>query len=109
MQAGAWLALPVTAAILVGMVWPLSGRARRAQLFATGAVLLYLAALLHIYFILPTHAAVKASYTLGLTPCYGLLAAAGFRPLLGNRWLHAAVYGLLACFGAAAYAAYFVL
>jgi hypothetical protein len=109
MIAGSWLGLIPTAAIVIGVSTAARGSARRAQVFAVLCLTVFFAAFLDRYLKLPTYAVAKATYTLGLSPCYALLAAAGFRPLLGNRWLRATVYGLLACFGAAAYAAYFVL
>jgi hypothetical protein len=109
MLAGVWLAVPVTLLVALGLAWPLSGAARRAQLFAAAVFASYLAALLHLYLTVPHYSAVKATYTLGLAPCYGLFAAAGARPLVENRWLRATLFGLLACAGSAAYAAYFVL
>ena len=108
MLAGAWLALPVAIAIVVGMFWPFPGRARNVQIFSDMVVILYLAALLFLFLTLPIYSTAKATYTLGLMPLYGILAVMGFRPLLANQWLRASVYGWLACFGIAAYCSYLI-
>jgi hypothetical protein len=111
MLAGAWLGLPIMAAILVAMVWAPreSNPARSAQRLAAVAVLAYIAAALSLYLRLPIYSCAKATYTLGLLPCFAILAAAGFGSVLKWTWSRALVNGWLVCAGAAFYAAYFVI
>ncbi len=109
MIACAWLALPVAIALLVGMVRPSSDTSRQVLFFSRIAITLYLVALLYLFVKLPIYATVKATYTLGLLPLYGMFAAVGFSPLLVNLWFRASVYGWLACYGVAAYCSYFIL
>jgi len=56
-----------------------------------------------------TYCLAKASYTLGLLPCYAVLAAAGAEPFLRNRIVRSVVIAVFACWGFAAYTAYFVI
>jgi hypothetical protein len=109
MLAGAWLALPVAIAIVVGMIRPYPHKIQHVLMFSRIALMIYLAALLYLYLKLPIYSTAKATYTLGLMPLYGMLAAIGFRPLLGNKWLRATVYGWLTCFGVFAYCSYFII
>ncbi len=110
MLAGAWLGL-VPMALLLGSPVACLGRdlrsSRNALLFALAAVAVYLAAILDLYIGLPVLSTAKATYTLGLLPCYGLLAAAGAAPLLRFRILRAVIGSAVACWAIAAYAAYF--
>jgi hypothetical protein len=112
MLVGTWLALLPTAAILLGAVVAFlpSRRARQpALIFAVSCVATYLAAMLYLYLHVPIYSAGKASYTLALLPCYGVLAAAGFDLMLRNRILRAVVFGWMACWAIFAYCAYMIV
>jgi hypothetical protein len=109
MIAGSWLALPVAIAIVVGMIRTSPPKIQHVLMFSRIALMLYLAALLYLYLKLPIYSTAKATYTLGLMPLYGMLAAIGFRPLLENKWLRATIYSWLACFGVYAYCSYFII
>ena len=83
MLAGAWLGIVPMALLLFSPaacfrrdLRPL----RDALLFALAAVAIYLAAIIDLYIGLPVLSTAKATYTLGLLPCYALLAAAGAAP-----------------------------
>jgi Dolichyl-phosphate-mannose-protein mannosyltransferase len=111
MEAGAWLALVPMALLAAGLLSPLRKDARPSRpvlCFALAAIGIYLAAMVDIYLRMPIYSTAKATYTLGLLPCYGVLAGAGAEPLLRFRWLRGLVFAALACWAAAAYAAYFV-
>ncbi|MDD5708760.1 MAG: hypothetical protein PHR35_22830, partial [Kiritimatiellae bacterium] len=97
MLAGAWKA------IRGAFRNPVSGPAISAYLVAA-----YLGAVLYQSIALPYYGHARASYTLGVIPCYAVLAAHGFR-LPANRWAAAGTCGLLACSAVAAWAAYFVI
>ena len=111
MLAGAWLALVPTALLFAGMLralWGPPGPQRRALRLAAGCVVLYLAAIADLYLRLPIYSTAKASYALGLLPCYGLLFAAGAEPLLRVPVLRAFLVAWMTCWAAAAYLAYLV-
>ena len=111
--AGAWWGLvPVS---LMGDRIPLRDSRPRAPalrrvLLLSGACLAAMvAAMLYGSLRVPYYCVIKATYTLGLLPCYAVLLAAGFGVLTRARIARAAVYGLLSCWGLAAYLAYFVI
>jgi hypothetical protein len=112
MLAGAWLGLIPTALLLLGLAAPLRGRlpgSRAALLFASGCLAIYLAAILDIWVRLPVYSAAKASYTLGLAPCYGLLIAAGADAFLHGRLTRSLTAAMISCWAVAAFLAYFAL
>ena len=110
MLAGAWLGIVPMALLLFSPAacWRRELRpSRNALLFAFAAVAIYLVAIIDLYIGLPVLSTAKATYTLGLLPCYALLAAAGAAPLLHNRFLRAMLFSAIACWAVAAYLAYF--
>lgn len=109
MIAGAWLAAPVTLAIIVGVIKSSSEVNRRVHDIARISLVLYFIALLYFFLSVPIYCAAKANYTLGLLPIYGIFAVLGLQPLLANKWLKGAVYGWITCFGVSAYCSYFIL
>jgi len=110
MLAGAWLGLIPSALLLLGLGALLRERlpgSRAALLFASGCLAIYLAAILDLWVRLPVYSAAKASYALGLAPCYGLLIAAGAEALLRRRLTRSLTAGSVACWAVAAFVAYF--
>ena len=110
MLAGAWLGLIPTALLLLGLGAPLRERlagSRAALLFASGCLAIYLAAILDVWVRLPVYSAAKASYTLGLAPCYGLLIAAGAEAFLRGRLARSLTAAMVSCWAVAAFLAYF--
>lgn len=108
LAAGALLALPVMALLLVGAARAVLAPAKRPEVaLAAASVGVYLAALLALYAMVPIYSTVKATYTLGLVPAYALLGAEGLSLLKGRT--RAAVWGLLACWAAASLRAYLIL
>ena len=104
-----WLALPVTAAMIVVAFVSVPAESAPKRNFALLAVLTFLIALLLVYLEVPIYVASKASYMLGITPCFGILAAAGFRPILASRigrGVTACLFAVLAVF---VFTAYFVV
>ena len=112
MLAGALLALLPSIFILTGVVsvW-LNKEAvyRNAVVFSTGTIALFVAVLMDLYIFNPIYSGTKASYTLGLLPCYAILVAAGAEPFLRNKIIRSFALALFACWAFAAYAAYFVV
>ncbi len=112
MAVGSWLALIPLVCIFAGFLtaWRHNVEAsRNCLVFSAAAVILYLTAVLDLYMHVPVYSQVKASYTLGILPCYAILAGAGAEPLLRIRWLRAAFFAALSSWAVAAYAAYFCL
>jgi hypothetical protein len=110
LTAGAALALVPTGLLFAGAATPLRNGPRNVRdvlLFCLAAIAIYLAAVIDLFVRLPIYSTAKATYTLGLLPCYALLAAAGAAPLLQFRFLRAGILAALACWAIAAYAAYF--
>ena len=83
--------------------------ARRGLLFAMAAIGIYFAAVMDLYLQVPIYSTAKASYMLGLLPCFAVLAAAGAAPLLHSRLTRSVFFALLTCWGTASYVAYFCL
>ncbi|MEN6320291.1 MAG: hypothetical protein ABFD82_16255 [Syntrophaceae bacterium] len=112
MLAGAWLALLPTTAIGIGAVASFINffkESNKAYIFCVLCILIYLAAILYLFLTVPIYSTAKATYALGIIPCFAVLCAEGFKFLTSRILLKAVVYGVLACFVFASYAAYFVL
>jgi hypothetical protein len=107
----ALLALPLTAAGVVGMVRSLRFPRHATEevlLFATAAVGIYLAAIFAMFLRLPIYSTVKSTYTMGLAPCYGALFAWGFDLLPKHAAVRALLVGYLAAWLAFVFRAYFI-
>ncbi len=112
MLSEALLSLVPSAGMLIGILMTIGRpfrREYRAQLFSVICVGIYFAALLYMYLTVPVYSTAKATYTLGLIPCYAVLSVTGLDLLSRSRLTRAAVNGCLACWAVAAYRAYFVL
>ena len=112
MIAGALLALLPTMFILTGVISSCLNKEmvyRNAVIFSVGTIVLFVAALFDIYIVRTAYSVTKASYTLGLLPCYSILVAAGAEPFLRNKIIRSVVLALFACWAFAAYLAYFVI
>jgi uncharacterized membrane protein (GlpM family) len=108
----ALLSIIPSAALLLGVAVTVnrpSDRVHRAQLFSICCIVTYYAALLYLYLTVPIWSTAKATYTLGLTPCYAILCVSGLDVLSRNKILRAAINALLACWAVASYCSYFVL
>ncbi|MBL9123244.1 MAG: hypothetical protein JNG90_06395 [Planctomycetaceae bacterium] len=111
MAIGAWLGLVPLGLLIGGAVfgWRAAPPAARpAVVFCLAAIAIYLAAVTDLFLRLPIYSTAKATYTLGILPCYALVAAAGATPLLRWRWTRAAILAAITCCGTAAYLAYWV-
>jgi hypothetical protein len=102
------LSLPLAAAVLWGALRALFGPRDddTAALFAVVSLASYLAAMLYLHLRVPTFSNAKASYTLGLLPCYALLAARGSQGLLRGPLSRLLGAGYLAAWAGAAWAAF---
>jgi hypothetical protein len=112
METGAWLALVPMGLIVAGVfsLWRRDlAESRRALLFAIAAILIYLAAIVDVYVRLPIYSTAKATYMVGLVPCFAILAAAGAAPFLRFRVPRALILSCVTCWAVAAYVAYFAV
>jgi hypothetical protein len=82
---------------------------RYTVIFSIGVLALFLLAMMDIFISRTAYSTTKASYTLGLLPCYAILVAAGAEPFLRNKIVRSFVMALFACWAFAAYLAYFVI
>ncbi|HAM36755.1 MAG TPA: hypothetical protein DEB40_00480 [Elusimicrobia bacterium] len=109
LAAGAWLALVPSAAILWGFSKAVGGKAPRSVRLSALCLAVYALALTVLYLKLPVYSTAKASYTLGLVPCYATLACSGLEGIWEKPLLRGIALGWIACWAAAAYGAYFIL
>lgn len=112
MIAGALLALFPSALMGTGIVALLCHKKvaySNAVIFSAAVIAMFLVAMMDMYIVYPVYSRTKASYTLGLLPCYAILVAAGAEPFLRNRIIRSIAWALFACWAFAAYAAYFVV
>lgn len=112
MLSGVWLSLLPSAAIWVGAVASLRlGKepSRKIRRFCTACMVIYLAAIFYLFITVPILSSAKATYALGLTPCIAILGAAGLEIMARLRFIRATLYGFMACWAVASYAAYLVL
>jgi hypothetical protein len=99
-------------AIIIGAgatLWRSADTVQPAQLLSIACVSLYLLAVAYLFFSLPIYTTIKASYTLGLIPCFALLGCAGFDLLSRNVVAKGVVYAGMACWACQSYMAYFIL
>lgn len=112
MISGAWLALAPSLGIVAGFLRALRRPAQSAKdglLFADLFIAVYFAGIVSLYITLPIYSTGKATYTLGLIPCYAVLAASGLDLVMRRPILRAIVYASIACWAVSAYLAFFVL
>jgi 4-amino-4-deoxy-L-arabinose transferase-like glycosyltransferase len=112
MLSGALLSLVPTTGILMGILLTISRplqRSYRAQFFSVCSIGIYFAALLYLYITVPIFSTAKATYTLGLIPCYAILCVTGLDYLSKNNLLRGVINACLACWAVTSYCSYFVL
>ncbi|WP_419780017.1 glycosyltransferase family 39 protein [Maridesulfovibrio sp.] len=78
------------------------------RMFLTACIVVYFTAEAYLYLNLPVYSTAKASYTLGLLPCYGILAMTGVQPLLKNIYIKSVMSGFLTVWVSTVYLTYFV-
>lgn len=77
--------------------------------FLLAALGIYFAALIHLFSSLPIFSTVKASYTMGLTPCYAVMVALGSGLLAGKKYAWPLYISLLVTWGIITYAGFFII
>ncbi|WP_320170038.1 glycosyltransferase family 39 protein [Maridesulfovibrio sp.] len=111
MTSAALLALIPSVLILVGIARTFRTPVRsvfNGRMFITACIVVYFTAITYLYLNLPVYSTAKGSYSLGLLPCYGILAADGIRPLTGNLYVRSSLCGFLVVWTVLVYGAYFV-
>lgn len=112
MLSGVWLSLLPSAAILIGAFESLcrgKDPSRQIRRFCTACMVIYLSAIFYLFITVPILSSAKATYALGLTPCIAILGAAGLESMARLRFIRATLFGFVACWAVASYAAYLVL
>lgn len=107
-----WLSLVPSVAIGLGILktlWRPQQSVPQGTLLAVCCLGVYIFALLYLFLNIPFFSITKATYTMGLIPCYAILGAAGFDILARRYFLKQIVYGLISCWAFSAYAGYFVV
>jgi hypothetical protein len=110
MLSGALFSLLPAGGIIFGIIRGV-GKPKAAhpgQVFSAYCIAVYFTALLYLYVALPIYSTAKATYTVGLIPCYAIMCVSGLDVFTRNKYLRAAVYALLICWAVSAYASYFV-
>ncbi len=99
-----------SAAILIGMLMVFKRSAsvpKQVLLFADLCIAIYLSAILYLYLCVPAYSVAKATYMLGLTPCFAILGVSGLQVITRRPLLRATTYGILACWAICSYTGYF--
>lgn len=73
------------------------------------SICVFLAALVHLHLSLPIYSTAKASYSMGLTPAYGAMAALGAEKVIWTRYRGRVVAAALIVWAVLSYASFFVL
>jgi hypothetical protein len=110
--AGAWWGLVPVALMGIGLLSATgieNAGTRRVVWFSGACLLVTFAAVFQNSLQVPYLCVFKATYTLGLLPCYAVLVGAGFGVLARGRIARGVVYGALTGWGLCAYLAYFVI
>jgi hypothetical protein len=89
--------------------WKSGEKERWPFTFLLASAGVYFAALVHLFTVVPTFSTVKASYTMGLTPCFAAMAALGSEPLIRNKYTAHLAASLLVGWGMLTYAGFFIL
>lgn len=106
------LSLPITIAVLCSTIMALSTLRRSVKngmLIAAFSILVYLVGFLFNYLAVPIYSAGKASYMLGVLPCFAIAAGWGLSKLAKNPVAKAAVYSYITSWALVSFSAFFVL
>jgi hypothetical protein len=112
MMSTLWLSILPSIGMIVGIFLAITRPQESIKsgiLFAATCVLIYFLAILNLYLLIPIYSTAKASYTLGLIPCYAVLGSAGLGVLIRGTVSRALVFALVACWAVGAYGAFFVI
>ena len=82
-------------------------RTRSIMIFATACVAIYFAALMYMYILVQMHSQGRATYTLGIIPCYAILCAQGINMLSRGTVTRGLFTGLLLVWGVFSFISFF--
>lgn len=111
LAAGIVLSLVPASAMGIGIAvafWRTVKRESWPHTFLLMAIIVYLAALLHLYVSLPIYSTAKATYLMGLTPGFSVMAATGAGLLVRGKYIGPVFVSLLGTWGIMTYLGYFV-
>ena len=91
-----------------GCIWKLMPN-RGAIVLCVICVGAYLAAITGLYLKVPIYSTAKATYALGLLPCFAILVTAGLEVVARTIASRAFLYGLIAAWAVGAYATFFIV
>lgn len=112
MLAGTLLAIVPTALLGVGAIHALALPKRALEcgrLVAVVCLASYLVVMIYFYVRVPLFSFTKATVTMGLASCYGILIASGFDIASRIRGLRPVLFGLIVLGAVSAYATFFVV
>ena len=112
MLASVWLSILPTTAIILGLIETFRRPAHalyRGTLFAASCLTTYFFAILYLFLTVPIYSTAKATYTMGIIPCYAVLCAVGMDLLRRRLFLKALTNGFLVCWAFGAYFSYLVV
>jgi 4-amino-4-deoxy-L-arabinose transferase-like glycosyltransferase len=111
MLSGALLGVLPSAGIFLGILKTLlvEKYVNNGKLFAVTCIGIYFVALLSMYLTLPIYATAKATYTIGIIPCYAIVCVNGLDLIMRNTVIAALVNAIIACWGVVVYSSYFVM
>ena len=111
LAAGIVLSLVPASAMGVGIAvafWRTVKRENWPHTFLLMAIIVYFAALLHLYVSLPIYSTAKATYLMGLTPGFSVMAATGAGLFVRRKYIGPVFVSLLGTWGIMTYLGYFV-
>jgi len=111
MVSGALISVLPSVAIMLGFLKTTFTEryANKGELFSATCIGIYFAALLFMYLKLPIYTTAKATYTLGIIPCYAVVCVSGLSLIMRNRFTAAFVNATIVCWGVVAYCSFFVV
>lgn len=104
------LSLAPTIAILSGSLSIFKPRELKNNsilIFATACVTIYFAALMYMYILVPMHSQGRATYTMGIIPCYAILCAQGVSMFSKGAVTQGIFTGLLLVWGIFSFISFF--
>jgi hypothetical protein len=107
-----WLSLVPVVLLIGGCVAPLIRRNdehRPVVLVVSACLLIYFAAVMYLFIMVPAYSSAKATYTLGLLPCYAIVIAAGCRPFIRRPLIGSALWGVTLLWAVSAYVSFFAV
>jgi hypothetical protein len=111
MIAGALLSVLPSAGIILGVLRTLliERLVSKGKLFAAACIGIYFFALLFMYVKLPIYTTAKATYTIGIIPCYAVACVNGLDFIMRNKIINALVSAIIVCWGVFVYSSFFVV